>query len=287
LIRAGLLALALVTWGTSAAAQVDTTQRDTTAASDSTPPRDTVEALLPTFPAAMVAGPLPRGARYTFTADSLLFLSSRTLSDLLSHIPGVYVARGGWYGQPEVPLYGGRGSAGLEIFMDGVPFLPLGRDSVYLDPARLSLAPYERVDIIVMPAAIQVYLIGVAHRSTNPRTQIGVMTGRQDISGYRAGYSKRSRSGFGASVVADWNSMGVGPIGNTTTSFGTSDFLLKAEYVPPGGRIGASFQLISSSWHRNAATDNRVDGARQDRRADTGGRAAFEQRAPAERLVVL
>jgi hypothetical protein len=263
----GAALAALCAMPASAVAQADTTQRDTPAASDTTPQApDTTEALLPIFQAAIAPGPLPRGARYTFTADSLLFLTSRTLSDLLTHIPGVYVARGGGHGQAEIPLYGGRGPAGLEIFLDGVPFLPLGRDSIYIDPARISLAPVERVDVIVLPAALQVYLVTAAYRSTNPRTQVGVMTGRQDISGYRAEYATRTRSGFGASIVADWNSIAGGPIGNTTTSFGTSDFLLKGEYVPPGGRVGASFQLFTSSWHRNAvASDNRVDGWRQDR----------------------
>jgi hypothetical protein len=268
LIRAGLVALAA--WcalPASAVAQADTTQRDTTVASDTTPPPpDTTAVLLPIFDPAIAPGPLPRGARYTFTADSLLFLSSRTLSDLLTHIPGVYVARGGWYGQAEIPLYGGRGPAGLEVFWDGVPFMPLGRDSIYLDPARIALAPFERVDVIVQPATLQVYLVTVAHRSTDPRTQVGVLTGRQDIAGYRAGYARRTRSGFGMSLVADWSSMGVGPISNTTTSFGTSDLWLKADYVPPGGRVGASFQLASSSWHRAMASDDRVDGWRQDRR---------------------
>ena len=274
MIRAVLLALALAAWTTaearSLAGQADTTQRDTTTANGrdtTTAPADTAELLLPTFPPVMATGPLPRGARYTFTADSLLLLSSQTLSDLLTHIPGVYVVRGGWYGQAEIALYGGRGSASFEIFVDGLPYLPLGRDSIYIDPARISLAAYERVDILVLPGTLQIYLASLTHSSTNPRTQIGIMTGRQNIAGYRAGYSRRSRSGFGMTFVADWNSMGPGPLSSTTTSFGTSDYLLKAEYVPPGGRVGASFALFTSSWKRSAisATDNRVEGWRQNR----------------------
>jgi len=264
-----VLALALVAWTTSPlAAQADTTQRDTSRAAGDTapPPPDTTEVLLPTFAPVVAPGPLPAGARYVFTEDSLLLLSSLTLSDLLTHIPGVYVARGGWYGQAEIALYGGRGPASFEIFVDGVPYLPLGRDSIYVDPARISLAAYERVDVLVMPAALQIYLVSLTHESSRPRTQIGIMTGRQDIAGYRAGYSKRARSGFGVSLVADWNSMGAGPTTSTTTSFGTSDFLLKAEYVPPGGRVGASFALFTSSWKRTATSDNlRVLGWRQDR----------------------
>src|SRR6266480_6194614 len=140
---------------------------------------DALPMLLPTMPAAIAPGPLPAGARYTFTVDSILLSSTRTLSDLLIHIPGVYVARGGWYGQAEIVLYGGRGPASLEIYWDGVPIAPLGRDSVYLDPARIPLGPVERVDIIVLPAVLQVYLVTAQYRSTSPRTQIGIVTGQQ------------------------------------------------------------------------------------------------------------
>ncbi|MGH7673205.1 MAG: TonB-dependent receptor plug domain-containing protein, partial [Gemmatimonadales bacterium] len=149
MIRATLLAATLSgAVAAGAAAQADTT-RDSTAAGAPTAARDTLPKILPTFALPVPAGPLPRGARYTFTADSLLFTSARSLSDLLAHIAGVYVARGGWFGQAEPVQYGGRGPAALEVYWDGVPYLPLGRDSIYLDPARIPLAPLERVDVIV------------------------------------------------------------------------------------------------------------------------------------------
>ena len=268
MIRASLLALALSgAVAAGAAAQVDSIVRDSTARPDSTvPPRDTTAKLLPTFPLPIAPGPLPAGARYTFTADSLLFTNARTLSDLLSHIPGVYVARGGWFGQAEPVLYGGRGagSAAIEVFWDGVPYVSIGRDSLALDPARIPLAPLERVDVIVLPAMLRVYLVTARQRSTAPLTQIGVATGDLGIAGYRGGYSVRSRSGFGASFVYDDNSLdGNGTA--TTTSFKTIDLWLKAEFVPPSGRLGASMQLLSSSWRRKGET-GRVDDWRQERR---------------------
>ena len=237
----------------------DTTARDTTA-------RDTTPVLLPVFAPSIAPGPLPRGSRYTFTVDSLLLTSARTLSDLLSHIPGVYVVRGGWFGQAEIVLYAGRGPASLEVYWDGVPYLPLGRDSLYLDPARIPLAPLERIDVLLLPGALQVYLVTAGPSSTAARTMVGILTGNQDIAEYRGGYATRTRSGFGASLIANWNSIGNGLTGNTTTPFGTSDIWLKFDFVPPGGRVGASFQILSSSWHRAASTVGPVEGWRQDRR---------------------
>jgi len=269
LIRASLLVAVLSgAVAVGAAAQQDTTARDSTTRRDSTArdstARDTTTVLLPVLPLPIAPGPLPAGSRYTFTTDSLLFTNARTLSDLLAHIPGVYVARGGWYGQAEPVLFGGRGagSAAIEVYWDGVPYLSIGRDSLALDPARIPLAPLERVDVIVLPAQLRVYLVTARPRSTAPLTQIGVATGELGIGGYRGGYATRSRSGLGVSFVFDQNSLdGSG----TTTSFNTTDLWLKAEFVPPSGRLGASLQLLSSSWSRKAES-GRVDGWRQERR---------------------
>src|SRR6185503_13716120 len=178
LIRAAFLVAAFFSAGgvvaAGAAAQVDTTARDSTAR-DSTA-RDTTTRLLPVLPLPVAPGPLPQGIRYTFTTDSLLFTNAHTLSDLLSHIPGVYVARGGWYGQAEPVLVGGRGAgaASIEVYWDGVRYLSVGRDSLALDPARIPLAPLERVDVIVQPAMLRVYLVTARPRSTAPTTQIGI-----------------------------------------------------------------------------------------------------------------
>jgi hypothetical protein len=74
---------------------------------------DTLERWLPTFARAIPPGPRPRGTRWRFDADSLVLSDITTLADLLARIPGVYVARGGWFGAAEVPVYGGQGPLGL------------------------------------------------------------------------------------------------------------------------------------------------------------------------------
>ncbi len=268
MIRVSLVALALSgAVATGAVAQVDSTVHDSTAKRDSTvPPRDTTTALLPVMPVAIAPGPLPAGTRYTFTTDSLIFTNARTLSDLLAHVPGVYVARGGWFGQAEPVLFGGRGAgaAAIEVYWDGAPYLSLGRDSLALDPARIPLAPLERVDVIVLPAQLRVYLVTARPRSTAPVTQIGIATGDLGIAGYRGGYATRTRSGLGFSFVFDQNSLD-GNATATSTSFSSTDLWFKADYVDPGGRLGASFQVLSSTWRRQGET-GRVDAWRQQRR---------------------
>src|SRR5207237_2837798 len=189
----------------------DTTARYTTA-------RDTLPRYLPVFPEAILTGPLPRGTRYTFNADSLVLSNVQTLSDLLAHIPGVYVARGGIYGAGEIVFYGGRGAAGLEIYWDGIPYLPLGRYSVYLDPARISLAPLERIDVIVLPASVRVYLVTLRQRSTETASQVGVATGEVKTANYRGAFLRRWRSGLGLSLVADYNNTD-GIEGSSSTAF--------------------------------------------------------------------
>jgi len=249
-------AAALLLVAAGAAAQVDsmarrdTLGRDSTARRDTTA-RDTVPRYLPVFLEAIPAGPLPRGTRYTFTTDSLVLSNVQTLSDLLAHIPGVYVARGGIYGAGEIVMYGGRGAAGLEIYWDGVPYLPLGRDSVFLDPARISLAPLERIDVIVLPASLRVYLVTLRQRSTETASQVGIATGEVKTANYRGAFLRRWRSGLGLSLVADYND-NQGIEGTSSAAFNSKDVWLKAEYVP-SARFGVSYQTLSSQWHRSGA----------------------------------
>lgn len=250
----------------------DTTGRapgDTTARRDTTPP-DTIEHFLPGFAPAVPAGPLPRGERWRFTVDSLVLSNITTLGDLLAHIPGVYVARGGWFGAPEIAIYGGQGPLGLEVYWDGLPYLPVGRDSVWLDPARITIAPLERIDVLVLPATLRVYLVSRQARSTIPRTEVRISTGQNSIAEYRGGFAKRWRSGMGMSLNADYRNINGIP-GTSTTAFNDVDLWLKFEYARTP-RFGLSLQTLSSTWTRSGDVDGGVVAWKQ-RRLDQQFRA--------------
>src|SRR6185437_13611870 len=77
----------------------------------------------------------------------------------------------------------------------------------------------------------------------------GVATGEVKTANYRGAFLRRWRSGFGLSLVADYNNND-GIQGSSSTAFNSVDLWVKAEYVP-SARFGASYQTLSSRWHRS------------------------------------
>lgn len=236
---------------------------------------DTLPRFVPRAPLGTPAGPLPAGTRFRFDADSLVFAGIQTLSDLLSHVPGVHIARGGYYGQPEPLLFGGRGAAGLEIYWDGVPYLPLGRDSVFLDPARIPIGPLEQVEVTVSPAGLRVDLLTLAPRTTEPLTAIRIATGEAGYAVYRGLYARRWRSGLGLALRADI-SAATGFAESPHTNFRDTDLWLRVEYLP-SARFGVDAQLLGAVWKRDAGTPDIAE--RDVRRSDRVVRAFFRSRA--------
>ncbi|HXF94857.1 MAG TPA: TonB-dependent receptor [Gemmatimonadales bacterium] len=229
------------------AAQADTTARDTTARD--TTARDTLPLALPVFARALPLGPLPAGARYVFDTDSLAFSNIYTLSDLLGHVPGVYLARGGFIGQAEYAFYGGRGAQGVEVYWDGIPFLPLGRDSAYLDPARIPLGALERVEVLPLPGVLRVYLVSRRQGSTAASSAVGIVSGDRNIARYRGFFARRWRAGPGLALAFERHGVDGAP-GTSSSSFSETDLWLNFEYTP-SPRAGISYQILSTTWSRD------------------------------------
>ncbi len=227
---------------------------DTTAPPAGTAPAapvpDSIRAALPRSPVNVPAGPLPAGQRLVFDADSLRFNGLQTLGDLLAHVPGVHLGRGSAFGQPEPVFLAGRGAAGLEVYWDGMPHLPLGRDSVFLDPARIPLGPLERVEVLLLPGAARVYLVSRAPQATEPVTSIEIATGTAKYAVYRGTFTRRWPSGFGIGLRADFGATD-GAASSPYTRFRSSDLWVRFEYAPTP-HLGAEVQLLSAGWKRDA-----------------------------------
>src|SRR2546422_10960810 len=85
--------------------------------------------------------------------------------------------------------------------------------------------------------------------STETASQVGVATGEVKTANSRGAFLRRWRSGLGLSLVADYNNND-GIQGTSSTAFNSVDLWVKAEFVP-SARFGASYQTLSSRWHRS------------------------------------
>jgi hypothetical protein len=234
-----------------AAVPQDTTRVDSLAAEEAPPDSSLRRAqVLPITEAETPTGPLAPGTRYRFTRTSMVWTSALTLSDLLTAIPGVYVARGGFFGQPEFVMYAGRGAASLELYWDGLPMHPLGADSVYIDPGRFSLSYLKQVDVEVLPGALRVYLVSERHERPDPRSVIRITSGAFSTAQYAGLFQRRWSSGLGLNLAGDF----MASDGDVEVSRNDQylDLWAKLEWLPGAGTAGAVYQIRRQSQERDA-----------------------------------
>lgn len=240
--------LALGGLAPTASAQQDTT--GIAADSGAAPAADTVPARRITLPQpepAVPQGPLAPGTRLTLTRDSLLWSGAATLADLLTRIPGVYVARAGFLGQPEYIQYGGRGGAALEVYWDGVRMEPLGTDSLFIDAGRIPLSYLQRVDLEVLPATLRVYLVSERHDGLTPRSTVRFATGPFETGAYAALFQHRWRNGIGIDVAADvLDTQGFSGPGRNDQAF---DLWAKLSWLPSPS-AGVTYQVRRHDYER-------------------------------------
>lgn len=172
---------------------------------DSVPPDSGRVAVVGPMPVAEVApGPLAPGARLVFSRDSVHWFNGYTLADLLADVPGVYVARTGFAGQPSPILYGGRGAAGIEILYDGLPMVAMGADSMAVDPGRISLVGLRRVEVERHPAFLRVYLVSERSERLGTRSYLRVVNGDFKSAAYAVLFQHRWANGIGLDLTGDY-----------------------------------------------------------------------------------
>ncbi len=232
---------------------------------DTLPPRDTVnttekyleaqQALtvrLPVLPHLDLASPRLPMSRIVLDRDSLDWAMAETLGDLLQRVPGVYLLRGGWVGRTEYPNFQGRGPASVEYLLDGMPYLPIGSDSVGVDPSFFSLSLFERVEIERWPGLLRVHLFTRRHALKAPGSRIGISSGDKQIARYIGALQKRYASGLGFGMGGERM---VAPTATGSSSdFDITNIWLQLGYVP-SDRLGVQAQLLNSSPDRKRFID--------------------------------
>jgi hypothetical protein len=202
---------------------------------------------VPVLPMLGTEGPRPALTRVVFTRDSIEWGDAATVADLLTQIPGVYLWRGGYIGRPEPVNYRGRGASSAEYYLDGIPYVPAGIDSVAVDPALFSLELLDRIEVERWPGQLQIHLFTRQHDRAAARSRIGIARGDNSFARYNAELERRYASGFGFGLSGDYLSS---PTRSAVGSeYSNTQLWAQASYHPTPW-VGLQYQLIRSAPNR-------------------------------------
>ena len=211
------------------------------------------EVRVPVLPQLTAVGPRPALTRIVFTRDSIEWQSGATVGDLLAQVPGVYLWRGGYTGRPEPLNFQGRGATSAEYFLDGVPYVAEGVDSVAVDPALFSVSFLDRVEVERWPGVLRVHLFTRRQDRLAPRSRVAIARGDDDFARYEGDLERRFPSGLGFVIAADYLNSPTAT--GTSSSYSNTQAWVQGGYIP-SNRFGLQYQLLRSRPKRRAFTIN-------------------------------
>ena len=220
-------------------------------------------------------GPEPPFARVVVTRDSIDWSHAASLADLLQRVPGVYLWRGGFTGQPEYPNFQARGATSVEYWLDGVPYLPAGADSVGVDPSILPLSILDRIEIERWPGLLRVRLYTRNLDRLAARSRLAVSRGGASFARYQASLERKGRSGLGFMIAGD--NLSVPTLEGIRPKYSNTAFFVQGSYLP-SPRWGLLLQGLRSRPDRDpvlAAGDTLSRGLFSTRRMDWEFRAMW------------
>jgi hypothetical protein len=226
---------------------------------------------VPLLPLLGVQGPRPPLTRIVFTRDSIEWGNAATVGDLLSQVPGVYLWRGGFIGRPEPVSFEGRGASSAEYFLDGMPYVAAGIDSVAVDPVMVSLVFLDRIEVERWPGQIRVHLFTRRNDRLASRSRIGIARGDNNFARYDADLERRFSSGFGFALAADYLSSPT--VAAVSSNYSNTQLWAQGSYHPTSW-VGLQYQLIRSSPNRrpfvinNAGVEDTIGPGYKAKRTD-------------------
>lgn len=222
--------------------------QDSVAAADSAAAQEApTPTVLPTPPPEVPLGPLPPHTRYVFTRDSILWSSAQTLGELLADIPGVYVTRSGFLGEPTYVQYGGRGGSALQVYWDGMEWEALGNDTLFAEPGQIPLVYLRRVEVEVTPATLKVYLVSERHEQRATRSLVRIASGSFSSAAYAGMFQYHWNSGITLDLAANFHGTD-GP--SRLAQSDQLDLWLKLGWMP-NAKVGATYQIVRRDFDRD------------------------------------
>jgi hypothetical protein len=198
-------------------------------------------------------GPHTPFSRTVFTRDSIEWGHAQTLGELLTQVPGVFLWRGGFVGRPEPVNYQGRGASSVEYYLDGLPYVAAGVDSVAVDPALLSISFLERIEVERWPGMLRVYLFTRRHDRLAPRSRIAIARGDGDFARYEGALERRYQNGLGFALAGDY--LNSPTASGSSSTYSNTQVFLQGNYIPTR-MVGFQYQLLRSSPNRRPFVAN-------------------------------
>lgn len=233
---------------------------------------------VPVMPTAERRVPHPALTRVVFDRDSIEWGHASTVGDLLLQVPGVYLWRGGFVGRPEPVSYQGRGGTSAEYYLDGLPYVPTGVDSVAVDPALFSISFLDRIEVERLPGLLRVHLYTRRHDRRAPRSRLAIARGDRDFARYEAALERRGAAGLGFAIAGDYLSS---PTASGASSrYSNTQIWAQGGYVP-SDRFGAQLQLLRSGPNRRPyllAADDTIGAGFDATRTDAQLRVSLRSR---------
>jgi hypothetical protein len=204
---------------------------------------------VPVLPALAGEGPRAAGSRIILDRREIAWQTAQSVADILSEVPGIFIWHEGWFGRSAYANYHGRGATAIDWVIDGVPFLPMGPDSVGVDPSLFSLSEIERIEVERWPGGLRVLLYTAQHEWLAPRSRVGIATGDDKLTRYQGSLEYRWKNGLGASGAAEYfdapTSTGLRSAAHVNSG------VIKLQYLPHPS-VGVQVQLARLAPARHA-----------------------------------
>ena len=192
-------------------------------------------------------GPHTPFSRTVFSRDSIEWGHAQTVGELLTQVPGVFLWRGGFIGRPEPINYQARGASSAEYYLDGLPYVAAGVDSVAVDPALLSISFLERIEVERWPGLLRVYLFTRQHDRLAPRSRIAIARGDGDYARYEGALERRYQNGLGFALAGDY--LNSPTASGSSSTYSNTQVFLQGNYLPTR-KVGIQYQLLRSAPDR-------------------------------------
>jgi hypothetical protein len=143
--------------------------------------------------------------------------------------------------------YQARGATSAEYYLDGLPYVPAGVDSIAVDPALFSISLLDRIEVERWPGLLRVYLFTRRHDRVAPRSRIAIARGEGDFARYEGSFERRFSNGIGFAVAGDY--LNSPTASGASSDYSNNQFWLQGNYLPTS-RIGLQYQLVRTAPNR-------------------------------------